>query len=45
MASPGQQVRGIIIVGRTDEKLVYAVSAVPGVTIKCFDLSLRDYKP
>jgi hypothetical protein len=45
VALPGQRVRGIIIVGKPDQKLAYAASAVPGLSIKCFDLSLRDYQP
>ncbi len=43
LARPRQNVRGIIIVGKADERLAYAVQAVPGLSIKCLNLSLRDY--
>jgi RecB family endonuclease NucS len=42
-AKTGQQVRGIIIVSKPDEKLGYAASSVPGLSIKVFDVSLRDH--
>lgn len=40
VAKPGQKVRGIIVVGRLNEKLKYAVSAIDGVEIKTFDRTI-----
>jgi hypothetical protein len=36
-----QRVRGIIVVGRVDERLRYALAAVPDVSVKTFDLTIR----
>ena len=36
-----QKVRGIIVVGKVDEKLRYAVSAAPDITVKTFNLTIE----
>lgn len=41
VAGASQTVRGIIVVGKVDEKLRYAVSAVSNVTVKTFDLTIK----
>jgi hypothetical protein len=41
VAEANQEVRGIIVVGKVDEKLRYAVSAVSNVTVKTFDLTIK----
>lgn len=41
IAKDNQIVRGIIVVGKVDDKLRYAVSAVPNVTVKTFDLTIK----
>jgi hypothetical protein len=45
MATPGQRVRGIIICGRPNTRLAYAVRAVPNLSIKFINLGLEDYDP
>jgi hypothetical protein len=45
MAAPGQRVRGIIICGRPNPRLAYAVRAVPNLSIKFVNLGLEDYDP
>ena len=42
LARPGQNVRGIIIVGKADERLAYAARAISGLSVKCLDLALRE---
>jgi hypothetical protein len=39
---PKEQVRGIVVVGRQDQALSYAVSAVPNVRVKEFKLQIVD---
>lgn len=43
MAKLGQRVRGIIICGRPNTRLAYAVRAVPNLSIKFINLGLEDY--
>jgi hypothetical protein len=38
---PEKDVRGIVIVGRKDEALDYAISAVPGIQAREFKLSIE----
>jgi hypothetical protein len=45
MAAPRQRVRGIIICGRPNTRLAYAVRAVPNLSIKFINLGLEDYDP
>lgn len=40
-AEPGQKVRGIIIVGKKDTALEYAVKANPNIKIKVFEISFQ----
>ncbi len=39
-AKQGQRVRGIIIVGKTDEKLEYAAKAIPNLQVKSYTFSI-----
>jgi hypothetical protein len=41
LAKENQKVRGIIIVGKIDDKLRYAVSAVSDVIVKTFDVTIQ----
>lgn len=41
VAEGTQTVRGIIVVGKVDDKLRYAVSAVPNLTVKTFDVTIK----
>jgi hypothetical protein len=41
VAKYGQAVRGIIVVGKADARLHYAVAAIPGVEIKTFNVSIQ----
>ena len=41
LAKGSQKVRGIIVVGKVDEKLRYAVSAAPDITVKTFNLTIE----
>jgi len=41
-AHPKEKVRGIVVVGRQDQALSYAVSAVPDIKIKEFKLQIVD---
>lgn len=41
VAVEGQLVRGIIVVGKIDEKLKYAVSAVPYLIVRAFNLTIE----
>lgn len=41
VASPGQNVRGILITGRPDEKLRYSLAALPEVRLLSIDISLK----
>ena len=41
IAKRNQKVRGIVVVGKIDERLRYAVEAVPGVTVKAFNLTIE----
>jgi hypothetical protein len=45
MAAPGQRVRGIIICGRPNQRLAYAVRAIPNLSIKFINLGLQDFDP
>lgn len=40
VAKSGQGVRGILVVASADERLRYAVAAVPGVEVRTFNLSI-----
>lgn len=44
MASEGEKVRGVIVVGRPDEALVYAARAIPNLEIKVFAVSLKNHR-
>src|ERR1019366_2090833 len=39
LAQPGQEVSGIVIAGAIDEKLHYAASAVPGLSVRIYQVS------
>jgi hypothetical protein len=41
VAEGTQTVRGMIVVGKVDDKLRYAVSAVPNLTVKTFDVTIK----
>lgn len=43
MATPGQLVRGLVVVGRPDPKLAYSVRAIPSLSIKSFSVALHSY--
>lgn len=43
LAGKGQDVRGIIVVAKADENLAYAVSAIPNLEVKTFNLTLASY--
>lgn len=42
MASKGQIVRGIIVIGAVDERLTFSVKAIPNLHVKSFSLSLNN---
>jgi hypothetical protein len=41
LSKPGQSVRGIILVGKADEKLRHAVAGFPNLALREFDLSIK----
>ncbi len=41
LAKDNQTVRGIIVVGKVEDKLRYAVSAVPNVIVRTFNLTIK----
>jgi hypothetical protein len=41
-APPKEKVRGIVVVGRQDQALSYAVMAAPDVRVKEFELQIVD---
>ncbi|MBI3474772.1 MAG: DUF91 domain-containing protein [Acidobacteria bacterium] len=43
MATRGQLVRGIVVVGRPDPKLAYSAGAIPNLSIKSFSVALESY--
>ena len=45
MATPGQRVRGLIICGRPNQRLAYAVRAYPNLSIKFINLGLQNFDP
>ncbi|MGA2606971.1 MAG: endonuclease NucS domain-containing protein [Terriglobia bacterium] len=45
LAKPGQLVRGIIVVGRVDDSLNYAVVAIPNLEIRTFDVTISPAPP
>ena len=45
LAKRGQNVRGIVVVGRPDQRLAYAAQAIPNLEIKKFQVTLSPFRP
>ncbi len=45
VATPGQLVRGVVVVGSVDEKLVYSARAIQNLSIKSFNVAIQSHSP
>jgi len=43
LATEGQRVRGIIVVGRPDERLSYSARVIPDLETKCWSMSINNF--